>query len=92
MSITKCFVMGERLIETSQMIPPVDTPNGFISSDLMHYYVRDYQGNVCQIPSIENNSAETNYIILTMDVSGAIDYTTYTSLDECNKAIKQYER
>ncbi|MDE6636236.1 MAG: hypothetical protein K2K09_06480 [Lachnospiraceae bacterium] len=80
------------MIGTSQMIPPVDTPNGFIASGSIHYYVKDYQGNVRQIPSIVNSSAETNYIILTMDVSGAIDYTTYTSLDEYNKAIKQYER
>ena len=27
----------------------IDTPEGFISSDRMHYYVRDYQGNVHQV-------------------------------------------
>ena len=39
----------------------IDTPEGFISSDCMHYYVRDYQGNVRQVTDADGAVVQDNH-------------------------------
>ena len=39
----------------------IDTPEGFISSDRMHYYVKDYQGNVRQVTNADGAVVQDNH-------------------------------
>ncbi|MDE6368804.1 MAG: hypothetical protein K2K94_06150 [Muribaculaceae bacterium] len=39
----------------------VDTPTGYISLDRMHYYVKDYQGNVRQVTDADGKVEQDNH-------------------------------
>ena len=39
----------------------IDTPNGYFADGRMHYYVKDYQGNVRQVTDADGNVEQDNH-------------------------------